>query len=224
MRLFHIRHDAESLCQPSLLALTLATVLVLSCSSCAPIIETSLIEEGEAIEVPSIYGTWKSTQQNELNHEIQHEIIWTFTKTTSGQTAVHAVCIPSDSSSKNILSVTAEFTRLKDGILYAEYDGNLVLMKEDGIVEGTIPVRSIARISVTKAGIEITPLTLAWNQMKTLLIQEKVSFSEKSGRIHINSSREVLREFVTKHSQLLFGNNESTHNRLRKLKTEAEAF
>ena len=85
MRLFHIRHDAESLCQPSLLALTLATVLVLSCSSCAPIIETSLIEEGEAIEVPSIYGTWKSTQQNELNHEIQHEIIWTFTKTTSGQ-------------------------------------------------------------------------------------------------------------------------------------------
>lgn len=202
-----------------ILPVFLGTCILLGCSACAPIVEPSLVKEGDAIEVPNLIGTWKSVRQDKRNPQ---EIFWTFTKSDEGHTFVNAICADPNSSARSHISATASFTKLKDGKLYAEYDGRLVETNDKGDIESTTPLRSIARIRIVKGWVEITPLNLALNLLKVLLIQENVSFEENKGRIHINCSSDVLRKFVIKHSHLLFQNKEEFRYRLRKIETKPE--
>lgn len=207
--------------KPSIFLIFFWTCILLGCSACAPIVEPSLIKEGNAIKVPELIGTWKSVSQDKRNPQ---EMFWVFTNSDEGHTIVNAVYNDPKSEARSHISATASFTKLKDGKLYAEYEGKLVETNDKGVIESTIPLRSIAQIKIIKGWVKITPLNLAPNLLKGLLTQEKVSFEEKKERIHINCSSDVLRDLVIKHSNLLFQNKKESQYRLRKLNTKLEVL
>jgi len=219
MNLINTKANKLRHCKLSLVQALLGMCILLGCSACAPIIEPTLIKEGDAIELPSLIGTWKSVRHF---HGKPHETYWTFTNSDKRQTLVNAVYNDPSSDAKDYLSVTASFTKLEDNKLYAEYEGKWGEINNKGDRETTIPLRSIAQIRIINGEVVITPLNLAPNLLKARLLYEKVSFKEINGRIHINCSDDVLIKFVLKYSHQLFQNNEEFQYRLRKIDTKTE--
>lgn len=207
--------------KPSVLQVFFGTCIMLGCSSCVPTIEHSLIEDGKTVEVPQLVGTWKSVRQDEVFDKKPEEIFWKFEITDEGHTLVNASYYNPNYEMRNHLTATVSITKLKDGKLYAEYEGFLRIMNTNGAMGSAIPLHSVALIKIIDDGIEITPLNLTNNILKELLIKEKVSFKDSKGGLHINCSGNDLRNFVTKYSSQLFHNKENLY-KLRRIYTKPE--